>query len=435
MEILLGQGGEHQDGVVRINHKSDFPLEVKVVRNGVAENFPDADFTLTAKTEGGFTVYKAERKAGVYSHCKRDGERLIMFFDNHGLAKGRLIVSAVINHPDADYTEDGIRQENLTSTTNIELVEDNGDALQLQLPEPRVVEKVVEKIVEKEIPLPAEIKELSEAVSKINDYNPDAMAEGLFSENDNIFNALVAQELLKYPKDILHNGEFITTVNKFIDSSNGQLVAEMPFMEQMSRIALLKSYAQSEGIVEPLSQGVFANVYLNQLNLTLRGMTDIQYMFLYSCISQLRIYLTGEFEIAKNNTVVINSNSSHEDWVNYRNSDNSKEMTRYEEGFIKYFHLKFDANKQEQAITLIRNLGFGAVRYIYLEATEPIDGETFSRWLVEALKPYTDSMRAIKTATGNQFNPVITAVGDNFGANGLSFDGYYEAYNEKGYQI
>ena len=148
MEILLGQGGEHQDGVVRINYKSDFPLEVKVVRNGVVENFPDADFTLTAKTEGGFTVYKAERKAGVYSHCKRDGERLIMFFDNHGLAKGRLIVSAVINHPDADYTEDGIRQENLTTTTNIELVEDNGDAL--QLPEPRVVEKVVEKIVEKE---------------------------------------------------------------------------------------------------------------------------------------------------------------------------------------------------------------------------------------------------------------------------------------------
>lgn len=148
--VLLGQSGEYQDGVVRINHKSDFPLEVKVVRNGVAENFPDADFTLTAKTEGGFTVYKAERKAGVYSHCKRDGERLIMFFDNHGLAKGRLIVSAVINHPDADYTEDGIRQENLTTTTNIELVDDNGDALQLQLPEPRVVEKVVEKIVEKE---------------------------------------------------------------------------------------------------------------------------------------------------------------------------------------------------------------------------------------------------------------------------------------------
>lgn len=423
--VLLGQSGEHKDNIIRINYKSDFPLEVKVVKNGVAENFPDADFTLTAKTEGGFTVYKAERKAGVYSHCKRDGERLIMFFDNHGLAKGRLIVSAVINHPDADYTEDGIRQENLTSTTNIELVEDNGDALQLQLPEPRVVEK--------EFPLPAGIKELSEAMSKIKDYNPEAWYEGFFG-SDVISNALAAQELLKYPKDIIHSRKFVETINKF--TSNIEFSEEMlPFIEQISRIALLKAYAQSEGIVEPLLQGVFANVYLNQLNLTLRGMTDIQYMFLYSCISQLRIYLTGEFEIAKNNTVVVNSNSSHEKWVNYRNSDNSKEMTRYEDGSIRHFHLKFDANKQEQAITLIRNLGFGAVKNIYLEATEPIDGETFSRWLVEALKPYTDNMKAIKTATGNQFNPVITAVGGNFGANGLSFDGYYEAYSEKGYQI
>lgn len=423
--VLLGQCGERKEGIIRINYKSDFPLEVKVVRNGVAENFPDADFTLTAKTEGGFTVYKAERKAGVYSHCKRDGERLIMFFDNHGLAKGRLIVSAVINHPDADYTEDGIRQENLTTTTNIELVEDNGDALQLQLPEPRVVEK--------EIPLPADIKELSEAMSKIKDYNPEAWYEGFFG-SDVISNALAAQELLKYPKDIIHSRKFVETINKF--TSNIEFSEEMlPFIEQISRIALLKAYTQSEGIVEPLLQGVFANVYLNQLNLTLRGMTDIQYMFLYSCISQLRIYLTGEFEIAKNNTVVINSNSSHEDWVNYRNSDNSKEMTRYEEGFIKYFHLKFDANKQEQAITLIRNLGFGAVRYIYLEPTEPIDGQTFSRWLVEALKPYTNNMKAIKDQTGNQFNPTIIPIGDNFGANGLEFNNYYEAYYEKGYQV
>lgn len=147
--VLLGQSGEHKDGVVRINYKSDFPLEVKVVRNGVAENFPDSDFTLTVKTEDGSTSYKVERKAGVYNHCKRDGERLIIFFDNHGLTKGRLIASAIINHSDDNYTEDGIRQEHLTGTTNIELVEDNGDSLQLQLPEPRVVEKVVEKIVEK----------------------------------------------------------------------------------------------------------------------------------------------------------------------------------------------------------------------------------------------------------------------------------------------
>ena len=149
--VLLGQRGEHQDGVVRINYKSDFPLEVKVVRNGVAENFPDADFTLTAKSEGGFTVYKAEHKAGVYTHCKRDGERLIMFFDNHNLSQGRLSVSAVLYHPDTDYGKDGIRQECLTAVTNIELVADNGDALKLNIPEPSVVVKEVEKIVEKEV--------------------------------------------------------------------------------------------------------------------------------------------------------------------------------------------------------------------------------------------------------------------------------------------
>lgn len=426
MEILLGQSGEHQDGVVRINYKSDFPLEVKVVRNGVAENFPDADFTLTAKTEGGFTVYKAERKAGVYSHCKRDGERLIMFFDNHGLAKGRLIVSAVINHPDADYTEDGIRQENLTTTTNIELVEDNGDALQLQLPKPRVVEK--------EIPLPAEIKSLSEAVSKAMEYNPEVGSEGLFNE-DNMFNALAAQELLKLPKEILHNGEFTTTVNKFINDREGQLSDEMPFMEQMSRIALLKAYAQSNGIGIPISSYLFFGVYLNQLNLTLRGPIDLQQMFYTAHIKQLRIYLTDAFEIAKDGEVTVNSYSSHEDWVNYRNSDNSEEMTIYQDGYIEYFHLKFDANKQEQAITLIRNLGFGAVRNILLEATEPIDGETFSRWLVEALKPYTDNMKAIKDASELPFQPVITPVGGNFGEKGLSFDGYVSAYGGKGYVI
>lgn len=423
--VLLGQGGEHKDGVIRINYKSDFPLEVKVVRNGEVEDFPDADFTLTAKTEGGFTVYKAECKAGVYHHCKRDEERLIMFFDNHGLAKGRLIVSAVINHPDADYTEDGIRQENLTSTTNIELVEDNGDALQLQLPEPRVVEK--------EIPLPAEIKSLLEADLNVVMRSPEVVIESLLN-GDRIFNALVAQELLKYPENIIHSGELVEKVNKFADNV-GKLSDEIPFMEQMSRIALLEAYAQSAGFSKPISPNIFCNVYLNQLNLTLRGPIDIQNMFIVSHIKQLRIHLTGRFEIAKENTVTVNKFSSHEEWVNYRNSDNSEPMTDVENGYIEHFHLKFDADKQEQAITLIRNLGFGVVKYIYLEATEPINGETFSRWLVEALKPYTDEMKAIKDVLGEPFNPIIVPIGDNFGTNGLSFEGYKDAYREKGYIV
>lgn len=425
--LLLGQSGEHKDGVVRINYKSDFPLEVKVVRDGEVEDFPDVDFTLIAKTECGLVAYKAERKAGVYHHCKRDGERLIIFFDNHRLGKGRLKISAVIKYPDDDYTEDGIRQENLTSTTNIELVEDNGDALQLQLPEPRVVEK--------EVHLPAEIKSLLEADLNIVMRSPEVVTEGLLN-SDRIFNALVAQDLLKYPKDILRSGEFIEKVNKFADNNVGQLADEMPFMEQMSRIALLKAYAQSKGFSKPISPNIFYGVYLNQLNLTLRGPIDTQNMFLASHIKQLRIYLTERFEIAKEDTVTVNSYSSHEEWVNYRNSDNSEPMTQWEgDGFIGCFHLKFDANKQEQAITLIRNLGFGAVKCIYLEATEPIDGKTFSRWLVEALKPYTDNMKAIKDLNGLPFSPTIAPIGNNFGANDLSFDGYMNAYSEKGYTI
>ena len=109
-------------------------------------------------------------------------------------------------------------------------------------------------------------------------------------------------------------------------------------------------------------------------------------------------------------------------------------MTSGSNGNIKFFHLKFDAIKQEQAITLIRSLGFGAVENIYLEATEPIDGETFSRWLVEALKPYTDDMKAIRYNRTNQvFKPKIYFIGGNFG--NVSFDGYVDAYKEKGYVV
>ena len=247
--VLLGQSGELQDGVVRINYKSDFPLEVKVVRNGVAENFPDADFTLTAKTEGGFTVYKAERKAGVYSHCKRDDERLIMFFDNHGLAKGRLIISAVINHPDADYTEDGIRQENLTSTTNIELVEDNGDALQLQLPEPRVVEKVVEKIVEKE-------------TDNYNDLQKKAAAwvAGIDTTHDPVY-LLVLNYFLKNVTEI--DGLARAFNSYFINQTN----ETDPDFNEKIQIAILKArFASNVGDVD--ISGLFS--YIDAPNYDLR---------------------------------------------------------------------------------------------------------------------------------------------------------------------
>lgn len=150
--VTLGEQSQgHEEGLSRINYKSDFPLAVKLVKNGQPVAFPDCDFSIAAKTENGFTVYKAERKNGVCKHCKQDGDRLIVFFDNHGLGKGRIEVECVIDNPDADYTEDGIRQETYKAKAPVVLVDDNGDALDLRLPEPRVVEKVVEKIVEKPI--------------------------------------------------------------------------------------------------------------------------------------------------------------------------------------------------------------------------------------------------------------------------------------------
>ena len=157
--VTLGEQSQgHEEGLSRINYKSDFPLAVKLVKNGQPVTFPDCDFSIAAKTENGFTVYKAERKNGVCKHCKQDDDRLIVFFDNHGLGKGRIEVECVIDNPDADYTEDGIRQETYKAKAPIVLVDDNGDALDLRLPEPRVVEKVVEKIVEKEVQLPSDIK-------------------------------------------------------------------------------------------------------------------------------------------------------------------------------------------------------------------------------------------------------------------------------------
>ena len=143
--VRLGEQSEgHKDGLSRINVKSDFPLAMKLIKNGQEVPFPETDFSVTARTEGGFLVYKAGRKNGICKHCKQDGDRMIIFFDNHGLGKGRVVIECVIDTPDADYTEDGIRQEAYKAKSPIVLVDDDGDALDLRLPEPRVVEKEID---------------------------------------------------------------------------------------------------------------------------------------------------------------------------------------------------------------------------------------------------------------------------------------------------
>ena len=149
-EILIGRCGRTQEGQIRINKKSDFPLTLKLVKDGNFIKWYDCDFDIKAFVEDGFTTYTAGRNEGVFNHCRveEDGT-LTLFFDNHNLSVGELQIEVVFHHPDNNYGTDGVRQEAFTVATNILLVNDNGNAISLSIPEPKVVEKVVEKEVEK----------------------------------------------------------------------------------------------------------------------------------------------------------------------------------------------------------------------------------------------------------------------------------------------
>ena len=149
-EILIGRCGRTQEGQIRINKKSDFPLTLKLIKDGKFIKWYDCDFDIKASVEDGFTTYTAGRKGGNFNHCKveEDGT-LTLFFDNHNLSTGELQIEVVFYHVDKDYNTDGIRQEAFNVASNILLVNDNGNAISLAIPEPKVVEKEVIKEVEK----------------------------------------------------------------------------------------------------------------------------------------------------------------------------------------------------------------------------------------------------------------------------------------------
>lgn len=159
-EILIGRCGRTQEGQVRINKKSDFPLTLKLVKDGNFIKWYDCDFDIKAFVEDGFTTYTAGRSEGVFNHCRveEDGT-LTLFFDNHNLSAGELQIEVVFHHPDNDYGTDGVRQEAFTVATNILLVNDNGNAISLSIPEPKVVEKEVIKEVEKVVEVEVSRKE------------------------------------------------------------------------------------------------------------------------------------------------------------------------------------------------------------------------------------------------------------------------------------
>lgn len=132
--------GNRTGSVLRINRKSDFPLGIRLVER----EFPDCDFTLRATSGSGFTVFKAERRNGICTHCKVSDGQIVVFFDNHNLGRGRIKIEVFIDYPDENYS-DGYRRECYSVLSNIELVDDNGDALKLGMPDPIVTEKEVIK--------------------------------------------------------------------------------------------------------------------------------------------------------------------------------------------------------------------------------------------------------------------------------------------------
>lgn len=179
-EILIGRCGRTQDGQIRINKKSDFPLTLKLIKDGKFIKWYDCDFDIKAFVEDGFTTYTAGRKGGNFNHCKveEDGT-LTLFFDNHNLSTGELQIEVVFYHVDKDYNTDGIRQEAFNVASNVYLVNDNGNAISLEMPAPQIVEKEVIREVEKEV-----IKEVEKPLSELEQSILDIAKRCLKDENN-----------------------------------------------------------------------------------------------------------------------------------------------------------------------------------------------------------------------------------------------------------
>lgn len=179
-EILIGQCGKVQEGQIHINKKSDFPLSLKLVKDGKPAKWYDCDFDIKAFVEDGFTTYTAGRRDGVFNHCRveKDGS-LTMFFDNHNLTAGQLQIEVVFRHPDNNYGTDGVRQEAFNVASNVYLVNDNGNAVSLEMPAPQIVEKEVIREVEKEV-----IKEVEKPLSELEQSILDIAKRCLKDENN-----------------------------------------------------------------------------------------------------------------------------------------------------------------------------------------------------------------------------------------------------------
>ena len=410
-EVKIGTPEQPVQGEVRINEKSDFPLAVRLVRDSHEQPWPQVDFSLKASVDGCFKEFRASRVGEVFTHCRVDGDRLLVFFDNHGLKNGLVRVEVTFSYPDSDYSTDGLRQETFSATSNIRLVKDSGDALSLKLPEPKVVEKVVEKIVhDGGIPLPEAMKTFTEAPQKVRQHNADVGAMELFNYDGDPRESMAAEALLQSDPSVLQGNNLSQALMGVWSAEDKTPYQKMCYAE-LARLYLQCGVA-SFNILD--CQSMFSEFYATDLQLVMRNKTDFQNMFIGAYINRLSIYLTGNFDISVGMNTQVDSNSSHEDWVNYRSLDSSSNMTSPSYGGrIQFFTIKFDADKMEQAITMISKLGFGVVEYIIIEHEGDINVNNFAQWLLEALPPYTDTEKEIKTREGQPLHPYLMTKDDN----------------------
>lgn len=410
-EVKIGTPEQPVQGEVRINEKSDFPLAVRLVRDGQEQPWPQVDFSLKATVDGCFKDFRASRVGEVFTHCRVDGDRLLVFFDNHGLKNGLVRVEVTFSYPDSDYSTDGLRQETFSTTSNIRLVRDSGDALSLKLPEPKVVEKVVEKIVhDGGTPLPEAMKTFTEAPQKVRQHNADVGAMELFNYDGDPRESMAAEALLQSDPSVLQ-GNYLSQALMGVWNAEDKTPYQKMCYAELARL-YLQCGVVAYNVLD--CQSMFSEFYATDLQLVMRNKTDFQNMFIGAYINRLSIYLTGNFDISVGMNVSVDSNSSHEDWVNYRSLDSSSNMTSPSYGGrIQFFTIKFDADKMEQAITMISKLGFGVVEYIIIEHEGDINVNNFAQWLLEALPPYTDTEKEIKTREGLPLHPYIMTKDDN----------------------
>ena len=383
-ELKIGTPEQTVLGEVRINEKSDFPLAMRLMHDGQEQPWPQVDFKLKATVEGCLNVYRAQRVGNVFTHCRVDEGRLLVFFDNHGLHDGFLKIEITFSYPDSDYTTDGLRQETFSATSNIHLVKDTGDALSLKLPEPKVVEKVVEKIVHES----GYQGEANLILKKAIEVSPDVASISLVDEST--MEGMLALYALAKIKEEATNTADTTTLMQSLDDKVCMAIANplQSDVEQLGYVELGKAYCANSNWPIKDIHSMFSYFRGAQLVLTLSGECSMSNFLMAANIGQLHIHLTRDFQLQS-----YYHYQSHEEWAQARNAIGSPADWIFGSlGYgakIEMLHLSWDSEVNEEALTLLAGIPWSMVMGIALQLPDNLPPD-FPQWLLEALKPKTE---------------------------------------------